>query len=152
MKFTVLGEPIPQGSLKAFVPKGWKRPILTSDNKKTKPWRQEIGQMCLECLKGESAAGRGVPMRLLVAFYFSRPKSVKSLAEKTTKPDLDKLVRAVLDALTGIAYEDDSQVTEIMASKQYGYPARAEITLTEALPPEKPYERQPVKDNPRLPF
>jgi crossover junction endodeoxyribonuclease RusA len=150
VKFTVLGEPIPQGSMKAFTPKGWKRPILTSDNKKTKPWRQEVGQMCLECMKGSGPADRKVPMRLMVAFYFRRPKSVKPTAAKTTKCDLDKLVRAVLDALTGIAYEDDSQVTEIFATKSYGYPARAEITVTEIQPAVKRLLSDVDLDN--LPF
>lgn len=135
MRFTVLGEPIPQGSLKAFTPKGWTRPILTNDNKKTKPWRQQVAQMCLESMKGGSPAGRKVPMRLMVAFYFSKPKGIKNFAEKVTRPDLDKCVRLVLDSLTGIAYEDDSQVIEIRADKHYGYPPRAEVLVEEALPP-----------------
>jgi Holliday junction resolvase RusA-like endonuclease len=33
------------------------------------------------------------------------------------RPDLDKLVRAVLDSLTGVCYEDDSQVIRLRASK-----------------------------------
>jgi len=33
------------------------------------------------------------------------------------RPDLDKLVRAVLDALTDVCYEDDSQVIRLRASK-----------------------------------
>jgi Holliday junction resolvase RusA-like endonuclease len=37
-------------------------------------------------------------------------------------PDLDKLVRAVLDALTAVAYRDDGQVTRITATKEYGTP------------------------------
>jgi len=32
LTFQVYGEAQPQGSAKAFIPKGWKRPILTSDN------------------------------------------------------------------------------------------------------------------------
>jgi Holliday junction resolvase RusA-like endonuclease len=135
MRFTVLGEPIPQGSLKAFTPKGWTRPILTNDNKKTKPWRQQVSQTCLESMKGGSPAGRKVPMRLMVSFYFSKPKGIKNFAEKVTRPDLDKCVRLVLDSLTGIAYEDDSQVIEIRADKQYGNPPRADIWVEEALPP-----------------
>jgi Holliday junction resolvase RusA-like endonuclease len=35
------------------------------------------------------------------------------------RPDLDKLVRAVLDALTGVCYLDDSQVTRIEAEKNF---------------------------------
>ena len=34
-----------------------------------------------------------------------------------TKPDIDKLVRACLDALTGMAFRDDSQVAMLQARK-----------------------------------
>jgi Holliday junction resolvase RusA-like endonuclease len=36
---------------------------------------------------------------------------------RTSVPDLDKLVRALLDGLTGIAFEDDCQVHSVEASK-----------------------------------
>ena len=38
----------------------------------------------------------------------------------TKKPDLDNLVKAVLDALNGVAYMDDSRISNINASKEYG--------------------------------
>jgi Holliday junction resolvase RusA-like endonuclease len=48
-------------------------------------------------------------------------------------PDLDKLVRATMDALTDVVYEDDRQVTEIRALKlyvpRYDYPAGLEATI-----------------------
>lgn len=37
------------------------------------------------------------------------------------RPDLDKLTRGVLDALTGYAWIDDAQVCAIVASKSYAY-------------------------------
>lgn len=40
----------------------------------------------------------------------------------SSRPDLDKLLRAVGDALTGIVWRDDSQVASIVASKVYGPP------------------------------
>lgn len=40
----------------------------------------------------------------------------------SSKPDLDKLVRAVNDALTGIVLQDDSQVVAIQTLKEYGVP------------------------------
>ena len=49
----------------------------------------------------------------------SKPKSAKR-AFPSVKPDLDKLIRAVLDGLTGVAFEDDSQVILIQSSKTYG--------------------------------
>lgn len=49
--------------------------------------------------------------------YYDRPK---------VAPDIDKLLRGVLDALTGICYADDAQVVEIYASKVY-----ADVTVIE---------------------
>jgi Holliday junction resolvase RusA-like endonuclease len=149
LEFTVYGTPIPQGSTKAFIPRGWTRPIVTADNKKTKPWRQEIAGAALNALGKQSAAGRDVPVRVEVRFFFPRPKSVKKL-DKTTKPDLDKLIRSALDALTGIAFEDDSQVTEVHACKLFGTPARMEIRISEAdFPPAVQFSK-PIGE--RLPF
>ena len=141
LSFTVHGIPAPQGSTRAFIPKGWSRPIITAANKKTKPWRQEVAGAALTAMEKDllSCAGRNIAFRLIVVFRFQRPKSVKaSILEKTTKPDTDKLIRSVLDALTGILWEDDSQVVEIIARKEFGTPS-AEITIQELgdLPPGK---------------
>ncbi len=38
VKFTVYGRPVPQGSTRSFIPKGWTRAVITTDNKKLKPW------------------------------------------------------------------------------------------------------------------
>lgn len=133
LSFTVHGIPAPQGSTRAFIPKGWSRPIITAANKKTKPWRQEVAGAALTAMEEDllSCAGRNIAFRLIVVFRFQRPKSVKAgVLEKTTKPDTDKLIRSVLDALTGILWEDDSQVVEIIARKEFGTPS-AEITIQE---------------------
>jgi Holliday junction resolvase RusA-like endonuclease len=151
VKFTVLGVPQPQGSSRAFIPKGWSRAIITSANPKNKSWRQEVAGAALCEMKEHKPSGRGMPMRVMLAFYFQRPKSVKVLAEKTTKPDIDKLCRSAIDALTGIAFEDDSQVTELFATKAFGNPPRVEITVSEVLPASKAYVRESVKDE-NLPF
>ncbi len=58
-------------------------------------------------------------VKVQLDFVMSKPKSAKR-AFPSVKPDLDKLVRAVLDGLTGVVYEDDSQVILISASKTYG--------------------------------
>ena len=125
--------------MRAFIPKGWSRAVITSANKKMKPWRQEVAGAALAAMeKGSySCAGRNVPFRLVVTFRFQKPKSTKkSVTEKVTKPDLDKNLRASFDALTGIVWTDDSQVVEILARKQFGTPG-AEIGIEEvgALPP-----------------
>ena len=47
------------------------------------------------------------------------PKVVWQLGEIpfTTKPDVDNLLKTVLDGLNGVAWEDDSQVTELHGYK-----------------------------------
>ena len=129
LSFTVFGTPVPQGSTRAFIPKGWKRPIITAANAKTKPWKQEIAGVAFH------AWGSSFPTENAVIvdarFYFDRPKSLKkAILLKTTKPDLDKLMRSLLDALTGVIYRDDSQVISAQIGKQFGSPARCEVRIT----------------------
>jgi len=133
LTFTVYGVPQPQGSIKAFMPKGCTRPILTSDNAKLKPWRQQITGTALAAVEPQKFCKitRPFAVELHLAFFFDKPKSVRA-ADKTTKPDLDKLERGVCDALTGVAYDDDSQVTRVTKSKDFGSPARTEIFVTNA--------------------
>jgi Holliday junction resolvase RusA-like endonuclease len=131
IQFTVYGDPSPKGSARAFIPKGWTRPIITSATKGLKAWESKIA----------SAAGAQADGRLLtgavivtVAFYLSRPKSApKKLIPHITRPDLDKLIRGATDALTGIVWKDDAQAIEIRATKAYvdtGEDApRAEFTI-----------------------
>jgi Holliday junction resolvase RusA-like endonuclease len=50
-------------------------------------------------------------------------------SEPTAPPDIDKLARAVLDALTGIVYDDDSQVIELQATKRFDTHPHATIEV-----------------------
>lgn len=46
----------------------------------------------------------------------SRPKAMQS-EPNAYKPDADNIAKAVLDALQGVAYDDDKQVTRLLVSK-----------------------------------
>ena len=74
-----------------------------------------------------------------LTFNILRPKSVssKKRPEVTVKPDLDKLTRAVIDAMTGIMYDDDCQVIHILAKKQYVDFEKLEGVYIEILLPEE---------------
>ena len=57
----------------------------------------------------------------------SKSKQAEMLMHKIkpqTKPDIDNVVKLVLDALNGIAYRDDKQVVSIKCGKIYGESAR----------------------------
>ncbi len=131
ISFTVIGKPEPQGSTRAFVPKGWKRAIITSANKNLKPWRQDVADMAILAMKeaNQSLVVRPGAVRVTARFYFDRPKSQKKAQFKTTAADVDKLVRSLFDSMSGVCYEDDAQVVECIVNKRYGQPARAEIAV-----------------------
>lgn len=120
LSFCAWGVPQPKGSAKAFVPKGWTRAVVTSDNAKNKGWQQLVAEAASHAIgQGPRALHTG-PVRLQVTFYLPRPKSLpKRVTDHLKKPDLDKLVRSVKDALTKVVWQDDSQVTEIDAKKTY---------------------------------
>jgi crossover junction endodeoxyribonuclease RusA len=71
-----------------------------------------------------------------LAFVMPRPKSApktKTLPA-VKRPDIDKLTRAILDAITGICLVDDSQVVGLKASKRIALPGEypgCHITITE---------------------
>lgn len=61
------------------------------------------------------------PVRVRIAVYRHLPKSAKP-GHDTLKPDIDNILKAVLDALTGVAYDDDRQVVEVeICKKPRGY-------------------------------
>lgn len=119
VRFFVAGVPIPKGSAKAFVVGS--RAVVTHDNAKTKPWQRAIAAKA----RSEAPGLMEGAVKVELQFDLPRPKSHgkpgrKSWAsEHVTRPDLDKLVRTVLDALTGIVWRDDSQVVEVVARKGY---------------------------------
>lgn len=132
LTFTVYGNPIPQGSSRAFIPKGWSRPVITAANAKTKPWRQEIAGVALAEIERTGFQMIRGPVCVEAHFFFERPKSVKT-KHKTTKPDVDKLIRSLFDALTGCVFKDDSQVTDCYTYKRFGSPARCEVKVEELI-------------------
>jgi len=128
--FSVKGIPVPKGSATAFKhAKTGNVIIMQSNRAKQKPWASLIALTAQSYFK-EPTKG---PIELTLDFQMPRPKyhfrsngwEVKTTApaEHIIKPDLDKLARCLLDALTGIVYFDDSQVYGLKCRKFYGkYP------------------------------
>ncbi len=132
IRFAVHVRPQPQGSTRTFTPKGWTRPIITTDNKKLKPYREQVSLTALaeRQAQGWTMAPRGTAIKATFRFFLARPASLpKKIVYHTKMPDVSKLLRATEDALTGILYEDDSQIVAAHIEKLYGLPERVEIHL-----------------------
>lgn len=123
--FDVLGIPAPQGS-KRHVGRG----VLVESSKAVKPWREAIVWQAREAgLAGKRLDGDIV---VLLLFRLPRPRghygtgrnagALRKSAPKrpNVKPDLDKLVRAVGDALSSAAViADDARIVGMTATKVY---------------------------------
>lgn len=75
---------------------------------------QEIARV----YKGAKATG---PVRVTIRAIMPLPKSRPERIESEPcccRPDADNIAKAVLDALNGIAYEDDAQVVELHVTKE----------------------------------
>jgi Holliday junction resolvase RusA-like endonuclease len=132
----VAGTPRPQGSKDQFGREASKGlPAWRSDI------RTAVGELALEGTYWE------LPVAVNIRFTMPRPsghylpansrraaRQLRPDAPKypTGKPDIDKLERAVLDALSGLVYRDDAQVVHVEKCKVYGERPGADITVSEA--------------------
>jgi crossover junction endodeoxyribonuclease RusA len=121
--FFVEGISRPQGSKRSL---GNGRMVESSPH--LKPWRSDVRFTAQQHRPSEWDST--LPMSVSLAFCFPRPKShynskgsltAKAPAKATSKSigDIDKLTRGILDALTTVLFDDDSQVIEVNAYKRY---------------------------------
>lgn len=125
----VVGVPQPKGSTKGFPVRrknGKMGVAITSSNPQLKPWALLVAwEAAREFGKADIPKG---PVYVTITFSVPRPKShydskgnLKWNAPifSITKPDVDKLERGILDALTGICWKDDAQVAMLHSWKKY---------------------------------
>lgn len=108
--------PAPKGSTRSFVSPRTGRVVTQGACKRTKEVEAAIRYAVQQEWKAGTVSG---PVALTVVFSFRQPKSAKKRHHPTVKPDIDKLLRTVLDALTGVVYYDDAQVISVAAQKTY---------------------------------
>lgn len=123
LSFVVLGEPTPEGSTRAYYIKALDRTVTTHQNKKSLgAWRNRVATEAQRALEGrEWKCDSASAYTVNVEFVLSRPASIPEhrRVHPTVKPDIDKLVRAINDALTSILFTDDCQVVSMTMSKEY---------------------------------
>jgi Holliday junction resolvase RusA-like endonuclease len=149
LAFTVYGLPQSKGSMKPRIVRtkdGRQIPIVTDSNRGVRSWEQLIkaaASQTIATFPHNDWRLFALGVRLSIAFYLPRPQKYDApkyrgaFVPHCTAPDLDKLARAVLDALTAIVYHDDKQVTELVAAKYYAIDtaARVDIRAEDALQP-----------------
>lgn len=126
MKLTVLHEPIGQPRPRARVlpAKPGKKPVATMYDDKKHPVTG-FKAAIVAAAKAEGVVVSDKPISLELQFFFPRPQRLtwkKREMERCIhggKPDIDNLAKAFLDALNGIAWQDDGQVWNLRLTKWY---------------------------------
>jgi len=131
VRFTINERPIPQKRHRHF------------NDKTYNPQRKEklyygllIKQLIknYETLKEHTLCG---PLHVSLSFFMALPKSKKHRESKglfhANKPDLDNLIKFILDAMSGIVFHDDSYIYKIDAIKCYSEKPRTQVVIKEVI-------------------
>lgn len=136
--FTVAGPCATKGSVRSFpavdkqgrakMRNGKPVIIVKADNDALRSWSGVVR------MAAWAAGVKQQPAEVAVAVHVEVVRGMKSAkaqaAPAVTRPDIDKHLRAVLDALTGVAYVDDSQVVDGRCWKANGPVACTTVTVT----------------------
>ena len=131
ISFTIDGKPRGKGRLR-FTKSG-----NTYTPKETSEYEALVAMAYKSKSKGEYF-DKGVPLRMAIAAYYGIPKKagkresgqmVSGEIRPRKKPDLDNVIKIIMDALNGVAYLDDAQVVSVQAHKFYSLHPRVEVTV-----------------------
>lgn len=129
--FTVSGDPVPQPRPRVSTRGGFARAYVPAKHA-VHPYRQALALAA----KAAGCKPHAEPVDVVIDLVFSRPKShlnksgVKPTAPCLPRVDIDNCAKAVLDALNGIAWVDDSQVSRLVVEKSYGPEGRTTVRIS----------------------
>lgn len=111
-------------------PRGKGRPRFTKNGHcytpvETSRYEELVGLSYRNSAKGYQFTS---PVRVTIKAFLKPPKKSKKVVEDmlngyilpTKKPDADNIAKIILDGLNHVAWEDDTQVVEMMVTKRYG--------------------------------
>lgn len=108
----VPGLPIPQGSMRS--PRAG---VVLHNSPELKSWRDSIAWAAKDEWRGQPLLDQSV--YLTCGFIFPKPARSRHPHWRDTAPDLDKLIRAVGDALEGVVLKNDARIVSVTASKKW---------------------------------
>lgn len=129
--FSVHGDPVPQPRPRVTT-RGGHGHAYTPSTHKVHGYRAAVAAAA----RAAGAVTHGEPVEMVIDFVFARPKShlrkggLAHDAPRIPRADLDNMAKAVMDALNGVAFDDDSQVRRLVVEKTFGTDARTTVRIT----------------------
>lgn len=140
ISFQVIGEPMPQGSMRIGHGKVQCKVcgrgdayMVPSGQEKLRPWRAAVKSAAASYMHVRQLPVFRVAVELEVIFYLTRRYATDLERDyPSEKPDWDKLARAIGDALSKVVYDDDKRVVDAIVRKRWvesGCPPGARINV-----------------------
>ena len=130
ISFTISGDPVAQPRHKITTRGKFARAYIPKDHP-IHGYKQEVQLAAKVAMAGKDPVEGAV--EVAIVFCFARPKShtkAQRLDDRhTQKPDLDNLTKAVLDALNGVCWADDSQAFRLRPEKKWASEAKTIIAI-----------------------
>lgn len=134
IEFTIPGKPVGQGRPR-FSRHG--RFVQTYDPPKSRQYKAKAIQYEQTIYSGQPLES---DLKVTVRAYFEVPKSytkkrrtacLANVEKPSKKPDIDNIVKGIMDAMNGIIYSDDKQVVRLEAFKEYAEEPCVKVTVEE---------------------
>jgi Holliday junction resolvase RusA-like endonuclease len=123
--FFVPGQPVAKG--RPIAGRGFNGRTTLRTPEKTANYENLVAVACAQAMAGmEPIPG---PLAVIFSVTVQTPASWSKKRQQrandgaigaTKKPDIDNIVKALCDAMNGIAYKDDAQIIELTVTKHYG--------------------------------
>ena len=132
MKILIFGEPVAQGRPRFSSRNGY---VRVHDPAKSAKYKKLVRSIAEQCCKKPIDGALSVQIDVFRGIPSSWSKKKQEMANTgeirpTTKPDVDNYAKAVLDGLNKIAFYDDSQIVELIVTKNYSFNPRVEVKIT----------------------
>lgn len=95
-EFVVIGKPIS---------------YQTKERKRLQTWREEVRQVAETCWDKKTPIGDSI--KVIITHYYDTP-----YGEESAVPDSDNIVKPIRDALNGVIYVDDYQITDFISRRR----------------------------------
>lgn len=95
-EFVVIGKPIS---------------YQTKERKRLQAWREEVRKVAEACWENKAPIGDSI--KVVITHYYDTP-----YGEESAVPDSDNIVKPIRDALNGVIYVDDYQITDFISRRR----------------------------------
>ena len=126
LRIFIPGEPCAQGRPRFSTAGGF---VRAYDPAKSRNYKAYVKAICAEEAKKQGwLFNTDLPLKVEIIAGLSIPSSkskkwkqaaIDGLEKPTKKPDVDNIVKTVTDALSGVIYKDDKQITSLVVGKIY---------------------------------